>query len=111
MHMDQKQFAPDRAMLYHYRLDQILGEGGTGRVYRGIDTTKGEVVAVKRFRESFFRNPLHLRDLKKSVKKFKKLRNNNIVRIFDFLESTKPLTGFFCHRRYFFMFDIRPLIL
>ncbi len=90
--MDQKQFTPDRPALYHYKLDRILGEGGTGRVYRGIDTKKGGVVAVKRFRENFFRNPLHLRDLKKSVKKFKKLRNNNLVQIYDFLD-TDPNDG------------------
>ena len=63
--------APDRPTLYHFKLDRILGEGGTGRVYRGIDTKKGEVVAIKLFRENFFRNKLHLRDLVKSVKRFK----------------------------------------
>ena len=50
--MADDQFTPDRAKLYHYKLDRILGQGGTGRVYRGIDTKKGEVVAIKLFRES-----------------------------------------------------------
>jgi eukaryotic-like serine/threonine-protein kinase len=85
--MTEETFIPDRAKLYHYKLDRILGEGGTGRVYRGIDTVKGEVVAIKRFKENFFRNALHLRDLKKSVKKYKALDHLNIVRIFDFLDS------------------------
>jgi eukaryotic-like serine/threonine-protein kinase len=85
--MTEETFIPDRAKLYHYKLDRILGEGGTGRVYRGIDTVKGEVVAVKRFKENFFRNALHLRDLRKSVKKYKSFNHVNIVRIFDFLDS------------------------
>jgi len=81
------QYTPDRAKLYHYKLDRILGEGGTGRVYRGIDTKKGEVVAIKLFRENFFRNKLHLRDLVKSVKRFKKYSNPHVVKIFDFIDG------------------------
>jgi serine/threonine protein kinase len=80
---------PDRASLYHYNLNLILGEGGTGRVYRAIDSKKGEVVAVKRFRENFFRNPMHKRDLKKSVKRFKKLKNDNVVQIYDFFDKNE----------------------
>lgn len=81
------QFTPDRASLYHYKLDRILGQGGTGRVYRGIDTKKGEVVAIKLFRENFFRNKLHLRDLVKSVKRFKKYSNPHVVQIYDFIDG------------------------
>ena len=79
--------APDRPTLYHFKLDRILGEGGTGRVYRGIDTKKGEVVAIKLFRENFFRNKLHLRDLVKSVKRFKKYDCPNVVRVHDFIDG------------------------
>lgn len=81
------QYTPDRPNLYHYKLDRILGEGGTGRVYRGIDTKKGEVVALKLFRENFFRNKLHLRDLVKSVKRFRKYSNPHVVKIFDFIDG------------------------
>lgn len=90
--MSEETFIPDRAKLYHYKLDRILGQGGTGRVYRGIDTVKGEMVAVKRFREDFFRNALHLRDLKRQVKRFKKFNHQNIVHIIDFLDDN-PADG------------------
>jgi serine/threonine-protein kinase len=80
-------FTPDRASLYHYKLDRVLGQGGTGKVYRGIDTKKGEVVAIKRFHDNFFRSRMHLNDLKASVKKFKKFNHENVVRIFDFLDG------------------------
>jgi serine/threonine protein kinase len=85
--MSDEQYTPDRGKLYHYKLDRILGQGGTGRVYRGIDTKKGEVVAIKLFREDFFRNRLHLRDLVKSVKRFRKYSHQNVVRIHDFIDG------------------------
>ena len=81
------QFTPDRPTIYHYKLDRILGEGGTGRVYRGIDTKKGEVVAIKLFRENFIRNKLHLRDLVKSIKRFRKFDHPNIVNVYDFIDK------------------------
>lgn len=87
--MADKTYTPDVPQLYHYKLDRILGEGGTGRVYRGIDLKKGEVVAVKRFHERFFRNALHLRDLKKSVKRFKKFDHPNVVKIFAFHDESE----------------------
>lgn len=80
-------YTPDRASLYHFKLNRILGQGGTGKVYRAIDQKEGRVVAIKRFYENFFRNALHLRDLKKSVKKFKKFRHENVVQIYDFYDS------------------------
>lgn len=85
--MNEESFTPDRPKLYHFRLDRILGKGGTGVVYRGIDQTKGEVFAVKRFHENFFRSGFHLRDLKRSVKKFKTLQHENVVQIYDFFDS------------------------
>ena len=64
--MDQ-QFIPDIPKIYQYKLERVLGEGGTGKVYLGIDTKRGAAVAVKIFHENFFRNRLHVRDLAKSV--------------------------------------------
>jgi serine/threonine protein kinase len=83
--MSQKIGAPDRTKLYHFRIDQMLGRGGTGTVYRGIDVNTGAVVALKLFRANFFRNRLHIRDLAKSVQRFKKFNHQNVVRIYDFI--------------------------
>ena len=77
----------DRLKLYHYRLDRILGQGGTGKVYRGIDQNTGDVVAVKLFFQNFFRNRQHIRSLEKAVKRFKKFEHQNVVQIIDFLNA------------------------
>ena len=85
--MVDSQCSPDIPSLYHYKLQRILGEGGTGRVYLAIDSKKNEPVAVKLFHENFFRNRLHVRDLAKSVTKFKRFKHINVVQILDFFDD------------------------
>ena len=85
--MVDSQFTPDIPKLYHYKLQRILGEGGTGRVYLGIDMNKGAPAAIKLFHENFFRNRLHVRDLAKSITKYKRFKHNNVVQIFDFIDG------------------------
>ena len=51
--MAENQYSPDIPKLYHYKLQRILGEGGTGRVYLGIDMNKGVPVAIKLFHQNF----------------------------------------------------------
>lgn len=78
---------PDRAELFHYKLQLTVGRGGTGTVYRAVDPKTGQTVALKLFHANFFRNTVHLRDLKKSTKKFKKLSHPNLVEVYDFLSG------------------------
>lgn len=78
---------PDRPTLYRFKLDRILGKGGTGVVYRGIDPDNGNVVALKLFYGSFFRNRLHLRDFIRSVQKFQKFSHQNVAQIYEFLQG------------------------
>jgi serine/threonine-protein kinase len=76
---------PDRATLYQYKLQMAVGRGGTGTVFRAIDPDTGQTVALKLFHENFFRNRLHVMDLKQATKKFKKLDHPNIVKVLDFI--------------------------
>ncbi|NIA15925.1 MAG: protein kinase [Nitrospiraceae bacterium] len=78
---------PDKPSLYRFKLDRVLGRGGTGMVYRGIDPKTGTVVACKLFYASFFRNRLHLHDFIASVKKFRKFKHQNIAHIYEFLQG------------------------
>ena len=77
----------DRAALYNHRVDLILGEGGTGSVYRAYDPQTGEVLAMKLFRANFFRNKIHLRDLAKTAKRSEKLNHPNVVKIKGFISG------------------------
>ncbi|MBN2311975.1 MAG: serine/threonine protein kinase [Candidatus Hydrogenedentes bacterium] len=77
----------DRLRLYHFKLDRILGRGGGGTVYRGIDMDSGNVVAVKLFHQNYFRNRLHVRELAKNVPRFKKFDHPNVVKVYEFING------------------------
>lgn len=85
--MDQNLHSTDRSKLYRFRIDQRLGRGGTGTVYRAVDTTTGAVVALKLFNANFFTSRLHVMDLAKSVKRFREFDHPNVVRIFEFISG------------------------
>ena len=77
----------DRPSIYQYRVDIMLGMGGTGTVYRGMDPKTGNIVAVKLFRANFFRNKLHMKDLQRTANKFRKLSYPNVVKIYEFVSG------------------------
>jgi serine/threonine-protein kinase len=80
---------PDRPTLYRFRLQAIVGRGGTGTVYRAIDPESGNTVALKLFHANFFRNRWHQMDLRRTAKRFKKLDHPNVVKVFDFISGNE----------------------
>lgn len=79
--------SPDRASVYRFKVDRILGKGGTGCVYRGYDPERQNVVAVKLFYETFFRNTFHRRDFARSVAKFQKFSHPNVAQVHEFIQG------------------------
>ena len=77
----------DRPTIYRFDVDVILGQGGTGTVYRGFDPKADQVVAIKMFRANFFRTKLHVRDLAKTANKFRKFAQPNVVKIYEFING------------------------
>ena len=75
---------PSQSELMGYKLQLEMGRGGTGTVYRALNPATGEVVALKRFHQSFFRSMSHSKELAKAVKRFKKLDHPNVVKILDY---------------------------
>ncbi len=77
----------DRFSLFGFKVDRILGRGGSGVVYRGFHPETGQPVAMKLFHENFFSNAGHVRDLARSVKTFQTFEHPNVVRIYGFLSG------------------------
>lgn len=77
----------DRYKLYHFKVDLILGRGGSGTVYRGVDPNTNKVYAIKLFHENFFSNRSHIKKLEKSVKKFSTFKHQNMIQIYEFISG------------------------
>ncbi|MES1204402.1 MAG: protein kinase [Pseudomonadota bacterium] len=63
-----------------YRVEQLIGSGGVGVVYRASHQRTGEVVAVKTVgaaREG------HLASVRREIEMLQQIRHRGIVRIFD----------------------------
>jgi len=70
------------ASLGHYRLDQLLGRGGMGLVYRATDTRLGRTVAIKLLRPEVATAEAQRRFLREA-RAASALRHPNIVTVHD----------------------------
>ncbi|MBV9881273.1 MAG: protein kinase [Gemmatirosa sp.] len=81
--------APRHARLAdRYELQAVVGAGGTGIVYRALDHTLGETVAVKMLRpELLAADPLARERLTHEIRLARRISHRHVVRIHDFAES------------------------
>jgi serine/threonine protein kinase/tetratricopeptide (TPR) repeat protein len=71
-----------------YQLEQLIGRGGMGDVYRGIDAQTGEEVAVKLLHESIVEdNPDIVDRFRREGEALRKLDHPNIVKLLDTVEE------------------------
>ena len=66
-----------------YRIDQLLGEGGTARVYRAIDLRLDRPVAVKVPRDQFAADVEFVERFDREARTAASLSHPNIISIFD----------------------------
>jgi tRNA A-37 threonylcarbamoyl transferase component Bud32 len=66
-----------------YRLDEKIGEGGTGRVYRAYDLFLEMEVAIKMLIPEFARDPEAIRALKQEARICLQLSHRHIVRLYN----------------------------
>ena len=73
--------------LGHYRIEQELGAGGMGVVYRATDSKLGRQVAVKVLPEAFARHPERLARFEREARLLASLNHPNIAAIHGLEES------------------------
>lgn len=70
-----------------YRLDERLGSGGMGEVYRGYDSRLDRPVALKRVRPGLSDPVTALRRFQREARAVARLRHPAIVQVFDWVED------------------------
>jgi eukaryotic-like serine/threonine-protein kinase len=71
-----------------YRIEQILGRGGMGVVYKAVDTQLDEVVAIKTLPgDVMTRSPEDLERFKREIRLARKITHRNVLRTYDYGES------------------------
>jgi serine/threonine-protein kinase len=67
----------------HYELQELLGEGGTGRVYRALDTRMRRTVAIKVLYPMATRDPKDAARFQREVRLAAALRHPNVLTVHD----------------------------
>jgi HAMP domain-containing protein/predicted Ser/Thr protein kinase len=71
-----------------YRIEQILGRGGMGVVYRATDTQLDEIVAIKTLPGDVMqRSPEDLERFKREIRLARKITHRNVLRTYDYGEA------------------------
>jgi eukaryotic-like serine/threonine-protein kinase len=75
-----------RIVLGQFRIDQAIGAGGMGTVYRAHQTTLGRDVAIKILHPELAKNPDAVRRFHREARVATSLEHPNLVRVFLFGE-------------------------
>lgn len=68
-----------------YHVGRLIAEGGTAKVYWGIDYRSGYPVAIKELKSRHFRNPVVRRKFIAEVQLYLYMSHPNLVRLVDFI--------------------------
>jgi eukaryotic-like serine/threonine-protein kinase len=74
----------------NYRLGELLGRGGMGEVYDGIDVRTGQAVAVKMLADASLGNTAHVHRFLRELQTARAIDSDNVVRVLDAAEQPLP---------------------
>ena len=79
---------PGQLFANRYRIEQIVGRGGMGIVYKAIDTQLDEPVAIKTLPgDVMTRSPEDLERFKREIRLARKITHRNVLRTYDYGEA------------------------
>jgi len=82
------ELSPGQLFANRYQIEQILGRGGMGVVYRAIDTQLDETVAIKTLPGDVMqRSPEDLERFKREIRLARKITHRNVLRTYDYGEA------------------------
>lgn len=73
----------------HYKLLEILGVGGTGKVFKAVDIHENKIVAVKVLNPQLIKDEENRRRLNSEGRLLSSMNHPNIVKVFEFGETEK----------------------
>jgi serine/threonine-protein kinase len=79
---------PGQMFAGRYRIEQVLGRGGMGVVYKATDTQLDETVAIKTLPGDVMqRSPEDLERFKREIRLARKITHRNVLRTYDYGEA------------------------
>jgi eukaryotic-like serine/threonine-protein kinase len=86
--MPQQDLPSGTVFANRYRIEQVLGRGGMGIVYKAVDTQLDETVAIKTLSgDVMMRSPEELERFKREIRLARKITHRNILRTYDYGEA------------------------
>lgn len=80
-------FEPGDELGHRYRIEQLLGQGGMGRVYRAYDKELERMIAVKVLQPELVSDPNAMQRFKQELLLASRISHKNILRIHDLGEA------------------------
>jgi serine/threonine-protein kinase len=86
--MPVQDLAPGSTFAGRYKIDQIIGRGGMGVVYKAVDAQLDETVAIKTLPgDVMTRSPEDLERFKREIRLARKITHRNVLRTYDYGEA------------------------
>lgn len=73
----------------HYRIIELIGSGGMGKVYKAVDVHSSKIVAIKILNPELLKEQENKKRLINEGMLLSSIENKNIIKVFEFAETDK----------------------